>query len=144
MKWEPWEIYRPLDDDLRLPEPPCRECHFWNPRRKYLSGGFYDGVICCHAEEMQADFSCYKEKFEKSKSAESLCSSDPVIKAHSDLVQWISYCRDSLDNGVGSDKPGFEKYHYKIWHNLNILVMKVEQVMKGNLIGGKAYWEKEL
>jgi len=83
---------------------------------------------------MQADFSCYKEKFEKSKSAESLCSSDPVIKAHSDLVEWISYCRDSLDNVVGSDKPGFEKYHYKIWHNLNILVMEVEQVMKGNLI----------
>jgi hypothetical protein len=66
VKWEPWEDYK--EDSALLPifAPPCPNCKFWKPQRRYVELGEYglkfDGIVCCHAKEQHCDFSCYRDK----------------------------------------------------------------------------------
>lgn len=63
MKWEPWEQYKTLTP-VRLPisEPPCKWCKFFDPIAVFDKEGKFDGITCCHAEEMFSDYSCYRER----------------------------------------------------------------------------------
>lgn len=64
-KWQPWEDFK-LDLDLssiKISEPPCKHCKFWKPHRIFRhieSVLFYDGIVCCIADEQHFDFSCFK------------------------------------------------------------------------------------
>lgn len=53
-------------DYTAIREPPCINCTFWKPQRlfTYIKGvGMeFDKVRCCHAEEMNHDFSCFSER----------------------------------------------------------------------------------
>jgi hypothetical protein len=70
--WEPWEEWRPTEDDEMLPmdglllffveEPPCQHCLHWRPTRTYDQAGCYSGVQCCNAPNMEADFSCFSKQ----------------------------------------------------------------------------------
>ena len=47
--------------------PPCIECKHWRPRiniRTFKNNIAFDGITCCHAENMHHDFSCYIERAE--------------------------------------------------------------------------------
>ena len=68
MKWEPWHTFKQMDEELALPipEPPCKDCHFWQPRRTYDRTGSFSGIACCIVGEQCHDFSCYREKKDES------------------------------------------------------------------------------
>lgn len=57
--WDPWTRYKNNDDLVEIPEPPCRNCRYWNPARDNPPFG---GILCCHAEEMFGDFSCFRQR----------------------------------------------------------------------------------
>lgn len=65
MDWKPWLDWKTEDIAAELPisGPPCGACKHWAPRRFYVHGRF-EGVRCCHAEDMHYDFSCFKPKRE--------------------------------------------------------------------------------
>jgi hypothetical protein len=59
--WEPWKWFEEVPAGygiVKLDEPPCKYCIHWRPYRTH------DGVVCCAAEEMCRDFSCFKSKEE--------------------------------------------------------------------------------
>jgi hypothetical protein len=68
-KWKPWEDSKQeapvaINKHNSMKGPPCLLCKFWKPQVKFLhteKGYLYDGVRCCHAEEMQPDFSCFRD-----------------------------------------------------------------------------------
>lgn len=64
INWEPWEKYKPTNNDNVLPikEPPCKSCKFFLPHRKYFQDGTYNGVTICGKDYMCHDFSCYSSK----------------------------------------------------------------------------------
>jgi hypothetical protein len=58
-----WEDFKPSDDVLPISEPPCRDCHYFRPRRIYTEHGLFNGVVLCtNTGEQCNDFSCYKAK----------------------------------------------------------------------------------
>lgn len=53
--------------DLDVPEPPCKNCHFFRPQaifKRYGNsvGQTFDGIKMCWADDMEHDFSCWKPK----------------------------------------------------------------------------------
>lgn len=77
-----WIDYRAMRADKRLPtkldipEPPCKDCVYWHPHRKYVEHtsdnskfqkhpDLYSGIACCVAAAMYRDFSCYANKDHK-------------------------------------------------------------------------------
>jgi hypothetical protein len=62
MTWEPWVQYKEDLPILNISAPPCPGCKYWKPVRLYDSRGGFDGVRLCHAADMDADFSCFKER----------------------------------------------------------------------------------
>ena len=64
--WKPWETYKDSNPNLSgIDEPPCKKCVHWKPQAtflKYPTGFEFDGVVCCHAVDMQHDFSCYRKR----------------------------------------------------------------------------------
>lgn len=73
-KWQPWED-TPKDGPPAarnifnsMSGPPCAYCRHWKPQVTYRAtpeGSVFDGVQCCHADEMQHDFSCFRDREEK-------------------------------------------------------------------------------
>jgi hypothetical protein len=61
LTWEPWEKFKPAQDALPIPEPPCKACANWKPVRVF-EHGVYAGVRLCHAPEMHRDFSCWRPR----------------------------------------------------------------------------------
>jgi hypothetical protein len=61
MNWEPWEVYKQQLEVLQIFAPPCSECNFFRPMRKYR-GIYYNGVVICHSEDMEHDFSCFRNR----------------------------------------------------------------------------------
>lgn len=68
-KWKPWTD-SPVDAPAAMNKyngmkgPPCSFCLHWNPQVAYRptpQGFVGDGIVCCHAEEMHPDFSCFKD-----------------------------------------------------------------------------------
>lgn len=63
-----WNIEQFQKDQELLPvsAPPCPGCAYWHPVNRYVSYGMYfakwDGIRLCHAQEMERDFSCFREK----------------------------------------------------------------------------------
>ena len=62
LAWFPWVTYA-VDDVaeelLPIKGPPCSTCEFWAPMRKWAKIGKrlkFDGIVCCHADEMWDDF----------------------------------------------------------------------------------------
>lgn len=52
---------------LPISEPPCKWCNYFKPQVLYrhtVNGFEYDGLRLCHADEMNADFSCFEKKDE--------------------------------------------------------------------------------
>lgn len=48
-------------------EPPCKNCKYWNPQpilRNTPEGIITTGLVMCHNEDMNFDFSCFKDKKE--------------------------------------------------------------------------------
>lgn len=66
MNWEPWNKYKEYGiGAIDIYDPPCRDCIFWHPQTKHFESNgvlVFDGVVCCHREEMEHDFSCYRKK----------------------------------------------------------------------------------
>ena len=67
MKWEPWNEYDEVRGDpvLPIPEPPCKECYWWQPRQVIhysasMRSSNLDSIRCCWASNMHFDFSCYR------------------------------------------------------------------------------------
>lgn len=61
MKWEPWaDLGNVAREKLNILEPPCKECHYWDPHVEFDRLGEATGVRCCVAESMHSDFSCYQ------------------------------------------------------------------------------------
>jgi hypothetical protein len=63
-KWEPWEGYGKDNKNMRadIVEPPCKNCLKWKPQDIFNEYGNYYGTVCCIAENMEHDFSCFKSK----------------------------------------------------------------------------------
>lgn len=65
-EWKPWEDFKKEPDPLPIGGPPCKDCEYWKPVRKYSqwSNGSinFDGVILCQKREMEHDFSCFRKK----------------------------------------------------------------------------------
>jgi hypothetical protein len=84
MKWEPWKLYRKEVETLDVKSPPCIECVYWKPQRKYMpldTGQKYDGVILCHCGSGQeTDFSCCVEKPTKKQITIVPTESRPCVK----------------------------------------------------------------
>ena len=55
------EAYEHLAEPLPITEPPCKSCHYFNPKKEYLKGGHFNGIRICQAEKMFPDFSCFKD-----------------------------------------------------------------------------------
>jgi len=50
---------------LAITAPPCPACRHWVPQIDYRAthtGYEPNGLVCCHAEQMHYDFSCFKPK----------------------------------------------------------------------------------
>ena len=67
MDWKPWLTHKLNSPDLvGINAPPCPECKYWKPQGKFIDlkefGMQWDGVVCCHAEDMYPDFSCFRSK----------------------------------------------------------------------------------
>ncbi len=62
MNWEPWATFRETVERLPIDEPPCKNCRYFRPHRRYSERGDFVGVRCCVANAMQSDFSCFEEK----------------------------------------------------------------------------------
>ena len=69
MRWEPWDLYKvELEEIKEITEPPCKRCRHWKPQPIFKSSEFglkFDGIVCCHSNEQEHDFSCYAEKINK-------------------------------------------------------------------------------
>lgn len=69
-KWKPWDDSKQdapaaVNSFNSMGGPPCKWCQYWKPQVKFIetrSGLMYDGVRCCHAEDMNPDFSCFTEE----------------------------------------------------------------------------------
>ena len=63
--WAPWVTYASetvAEELLPIKGPPCSTCEFWAPMRRWVQLKDrlkFDGIVCCHADEMWGDFSCY-------------------------------------------------------------------------------------
>lgn len=70
MNWKPWNTSAIESPPVKnfgeeITEPPCKHCRSFKPQLRFLeteSGMISDGVVICHAREMQADFSCYVKR----------------------------------------------------------------------------------
>jgi hypothetical protein len=64
MDWKPWQTFKRNPPDLLgVNAPPCPDCRHWKPQAKFMdlpTGQIFDGVVCCHAEDMHHDFSCFR------------------------------------------------------------------------------------
>ena len=63
MKFQPWIDFE--SDESPVDAPPCPYCVYWSPKRQHeaINGRvFFNGVVLCHAKEMERDFSCYRAK----------------------------------------------------------------------------------
>ena len=63
--WKPWDDYRMEAEILPIKGPPCATCKYWKPQREYdhsVNGFRYTGVLLCHSEHMEPDFSCYRPR----------------------------------------------------------------------------------
>ncbi len=65
MTWKPWDDYKDMIGKIPVNAPPCVSCEYWQPVTEHThyegkSGLHFDGIRCCHAVEMQSDFSCYR------------------------------------------------------------------------------------
>lgn len=69
MKFEPWNQFaNHVNTEIPVFNPPCKDCHFWNPRIKTDAHGNYDGVsLCTKIGDMMQDFSCYAERIGEKK-----------------------------------------------------------------------------
>lgn len=77
--WNPWEEYkapfhstRQAMNELPIAAPPCPNCRYWYPARKYQAIGdsrdknpVFDGVRLCHSENQFNDFSCFRPAVEQ-------------------------------------------------------------------------------
>lgn len=67
--WRPWEQFKADQEVLPIPAPPCPSCRYWHPIRNYVNlpsyFGQFDGVRLCHAQEMERDFSCFRDRPQK-------------------------------------------------------------------------------
>lgn len=61
-KWQPWKDYEVEPEILPIEGPPCSQCKYWKPTRKFCLDGVYSGVELCRRTEMFRDFSCYQER----------------------------------------------------------------------------------
>lgn len=61
-KWSPWDDFYQELEELPIKEPPCKYCKHFKPRRSYDDEGNYIGVVICHGESMELDFSCFVSK----------------------------------------------------------------------------------
>jgi len=65
-KWQPWVDYKDTGNPaIPLDEPPCKNCKWWGPMAIWrVSAGktYFNGIQCCHGEEMCRDFSCFEGK----------------------------------------------------------------------------------
>jgi len=61
MTWDPWTRYRNNNDPVEIPEPPCKYCRYWKPQRD-MPNPYTNGILCCQAEEMFGDFSCFRKR----------------------------------------------------------------------------------
>lgn len=68
-QWRPWADtpHDPpsaaLNNYNGMKGPPCPNCIHWNPQVTYRdtpTGQVFDGIRCCHADDMSHDFSCFK------------------------------------------------------------------------------------
>lgn len=65
MQWSPWDTHKVCPPDLLgIDAPPCSGCKFWRPQARFVElrevGMQWDGVVCCHTEHMEHDFSCFR------------------------------------------------------------------------------------
>lgn len=65
-RWQPWVDFKDRPQGpIPVYSPPCPTCKFWRPviqRKETPYGDFFDGVTCCHNEDMFGDFSCFKPR----------------------------------------------------------------------------------
>ena len=54
-KWKPWVDFKPEVED-----PETLQYRSVPSLRQYRRLQ-YDGVVCCHSDDMEHDFSCFKE-----------------------------------------------------------------------------------
>lgn len=69
-EWKPWDDFVKEPETLKISQPPCKSCVHWKPQRKYAEHAGtqrYAGIICCHAKEMERDFSCYESRDSQNK-----------------------------------------------------------------------------
>jgi hypothetical protein len=65
--WDIEQFAREIEG-INITEPPCKNCVHWNPQRKYRpgkTGQEFDGIVCCHANDMYSDYSCFDAKVAK-------------------------------------------------------------------------------
>lgn len=63
MRWKPWEDFKQDAETLPIPEPPCKGCLHWRPRRDYDKAGAFSGVVLCNKIGEQCnDFSCFQPR----------------------------------------------------------------------------------
>ncbi len=90
MKFEPWEEFKEdfVPEILDIAEPPCKQCKNWLPQRIYNGlKRTYCGVRLCWVEEMQTDFSCYRENETK----EAQTANDQGVVSSSLLCDKFTY-----------------------------------------------------
>lgn len=68
MEYRPWIDFKKDIEILDIEAPPCKDCDFWRPHRRYV-GTRFDGVTLCARRDlsrgnggMEEDFSCYRPK----------------------------------------------------------------------------------
>lgn len=67
-RWQPWddskqETAGAFNQMKPVSGPPCTACKHWKPQVQFIHtalGFMYDGVRCCHSEDMHHDFSCFR------------------------------------------------------------------------------------
>jgi hypothetical protein len=65
VNWPPIDYRDVTAPVLPISAPPCPGCRNWAPQIEYrqTSTGFEpNGLVCCHAESMLDDFSCFQLK----------------------------------------------------------------------------------
>ena len=64
--WNPYDKFKQDLDELPIKEPPCTQCKHWKPIRNYFEWGAFKGLTLCHSENMEHDFSCFRDRPEQS------------------------------------------------------------------------------
>jgi hypothetical protein len=63
-RYQPWvdceKQFKPIE--VNIDEPPCKHCFFFNPRVTTDKNGNFAGVIVCTSDDMNHDFSCFKQR----------------------------------------------------------------------------------